>query len=419
MWRRLLPITILILIFAFFARPLRAQESALSSYTIRPGDSWTALAVRTNISERDLLDSQRLINPQRQPVIGQKLHLPLNEQNMGRLLRPFAGGLLQIAAQTRQSPWKLALLNEQADPYQPLLYAPLFIPDATSTPQELPYGFSSLTLSPLSARPGQALLLWADMQEEEDVQIGLDNTSWIVNRNGRRLLALTATGAFFKPHEVLLSIESDGRPLWSQPWEFQDRDWNYEQIDFKAMPATDPEIMRAEREYLQEIWSAVTPAPQWQGSFQMPITDYVELTSHYGARRSVNGGAYDTYHEGTDYSAFGGTPVTAPAAGVVAVAEPLIVRGGTVILDHGLGIHSGFYHLSAIAVEPGQTVQKGELIGQVGTTGRSTGNHLHWDMLIGTTWIDSETWMDENFAQKIQLAWGAEFQSPDYDDMPK
>jgi murein DD-endopeptidase MepM/ murein hydrolase activator NlpD len=134
----------------------------------------------------------------------------------------------------------------------------------------------------------------------------------------------------------------------------------------------------------------------------LPIQDFVEISSHYGARRSINGGPYDTYHEGTDFSAYRGSPVLAPASGIVSLAETLPVRGGSVILDHGLGIHTGYYHLSQINVEVGQHVNSGDLLGEVGTTGRSTGNHLHWDLLIGTNWIDAEQWVDSNLASGIR-----------------
>lgn len=90
------------------------------------------------------------------------------------------------------------------------------------------------------------------------------------------------------------------------------------------------------------------------------------MSANYGARRSYNGGPYPTYHEGVDFSAYAGTPVMAPAAGTVALAEPLTVRGGAVILDHGLGVYTGYYHLSAIHATVGQQVQPGDVLGEAG-----------------------------------------------------
>ena len=74
----------------------------------------------------------------------------------------------------------------------------------------------------------------------------------------------------------------------------------------------------------------------------MPLDDYLEISSLYGARRSYGGGPYDRYHEGLDFSAYGGTAVHAPAAGTVSLAENLVARGGAVLLDHGLGVFRGY-----------------------------------------------------------------------------
>ncbi len=161
-----------------------------------------------------------------------------------------------------------------------------------------------------------------------------------------------------------------------------------------------------ERARLREIWSQVSPEPLWQDSFREPIADYLEISSTFGARRSTNGGPYNRYHEGVDFSAYGGTPVLAPAGGVVVVAEPLYVRGGAVIIDHGLGVYSGYYHLSEIFVEAGTAVSPGDPLGAVGTTGLSTGNHLHWDLLIGTTWVDAAAWLEQDMACWILDGWG-------------
>jgi murein DD-endopeptidase MepM/ murein hydrolase activator NlpD len=150
----------------------------------------------------------------------------------------------------------------------------------------------------------------------------------------------------------------------------------------------------------------VSPEPLWQDAFQEPVNDYLEISSTFGARRSTNGGPYNRYHEGVDFSAYGGTPVLAPAGGVVVVAEPLYVRGGAVIIDHGLGVYSGYYHLSEVLVEAGTAVSPGDPIGAVGTTGLSTGNHLHWDLLIGTTWVDAAAWLEQDMACWILDGWG-------------
>ena len=77
-------------------------------------------------------------------------------------------------------------------------------------------------------------------------------------------------------------------------------------------------------------------------------------------------------------------------------AETAYVRGGAVIVDHGWGIYTGYYHMSDVAAEAGQWVDAGQHIGGVGTTGLSTGNHLHWDLLVGSVWVDGLAWLEQD-----------------------
>jgi murein DD-endopeptidase MepM/ murein hydrolase activator NlpD len=88
------------------------------------------------------------------------------------------------------------------------------------------------------------------------------------------------------------------------------------------------------------------------------------------------------------------------------LAEFLDVRGGAVIIDHGLGLYSGFYHMSEILIAPGASVTTNQEIGKVGSTGLSTGNHLHWDLLINNTWIDPGDWVNSNRACWLSEGYG-------------
>ena len=73
------------------------------------------------------------------------------------------------------------------------------------------------------------------------------------------------------------------------------------------------------------------------------------------------------------------------------------MRGNAVIIDHGLGVHTGYWHLSSIKVKPGQMVKPGDLIGLVGTTGLSTGDHLHWELRIGDVPVNPLVWTRRSF----------------------
>ena len=100
----------------------------------------------------------------------------------------------------------------------------------------------------------------------------------------------------------------------------------------------------------------------------------------YGSQRIYNG-TPKSWHSGLDVAAAQGTPVKAPAAGIITFAKPdLYLTGGTILIDHGMGISSNFLHLSRLDVKVGDRVEQGQVIGLVGATGRATGPHMHWGM---------------------------------------
>ncbi|MBK8987766.1 MAG: M23 family metallopeptidase [Chloroflexi bacterium] len=397
-----------LLLFWALPKGVGAQAAAAApTHTILPGDTWTALSYRYG---RDVQATNRHMNRQRQPAIGTAVALPPDSAGqMGVLLRSDDGGLLATAVRHNTDPWAIALQNDLPSPYRPLMYQPIFLPGGEAPPRDLPEGFAGLELSQPVGEPGVALGWRTEVSETAVVSATLNSAPFVVVGNGRYRVGLIGTGAFYGRGEPNLNIQVDDGPLWSQPWRFEDRgDWVFQELTYTGTAAAiTQDDIDAERARLREIWSQVTPQPYWTAPFTLPIANYLSVTSTYGDRRSVNGGPYNRYHEGVDFSAYGGTPVLAPAAGRVVVAEVLAVRGGAVILDHGLGIYSGYYHLSDIMVEPGQMVQAGEVVGAVGTTGLSTGNHLHWDMLVGITWVDGQAWLAQDMACWIRAALGA------------
>lgn len=135
---------------------------------------------------------------------------------------------------------------------------------------------------------------------------------------------------------------------------------------------------------LAAAYETFSPARLWQGDWQLPLNVPWALTTGFGEQRVYNGEPGTLYyHEGVDMgplSRQGGDPVTAPAAGRVVYVGDLEARGLTVAIDHGLGVTSYYFHLSRISVAEGQTVAAGSLLGLVGSTGRATGPHLHWEV---------------------------------------
>ncbi len=158
----------------------------------------------------------------------------------------------------------------------------------------------------------------------------------------------------------------------------------------------DPELVRVEWEKLAQLWSQVTPKPLWAGRFHYPIDPTsVYITSNFGTRRTYNNNPAISFHAGIDFGGSAGKPIYAPAGGQVVLAETLTVRGNAVLIDHGLGLFSGYWHQSKIAVQVGQTVAPGDLIGYVGSTGLSNGPHLHWEMQLNGLAVEPLQWIEE------------------------
>jgi len=152
----------------------------------------------------------------------------------------------------------------------------------------------------------------------------------------------------------------------------------------------------ADQEELAAVFRRWTPEKLWDGGFIIPVKG--RTTSPYGAYRLYNGKRLGD-HRGVDIGGNpAGTPIKASNSGIVAFAKPLPAFGSTVVIDHGQGIHSVYMHLSKTLVTAGQFLNKGDILGRVGSTGISTGPHLHWGISIHDTRVDPIAWADKTAA---------------------
>jgi murein DD-endopeptidase MepM/ murein hydrolase activator NlpD len=141
-----------------------------------------------------------------------------------------------------------------------------------------------------------------------------------------------------------------------------------------------------DRELTHTLLSRVTPERMWHGEFRFPL-DGPRTGRNFGKRRILNG-QLRAPHTGLDIPAPTGTPVHAPQAGRVVMAQDLFFSGNTILLDHGLGVYTLYGHLSSMAVRPDDLVTAGSVIGRVGATGRVTGPHLHWGLIVNQSTIN-------------------------------
>jgi murein DD-endopeptidase MepM/ murein hydrolase activator NlpD len=161
------------------------------------------------------------------------------------------------------------------------------------------------------------------------------------------------------------------------------RVWRIERLNSlprRGRPTAEFERLRApELARIAAARAVLTGSQGWRQRFIWPATG--RLSGLFGAQRIYRGEPGD-YHSGTDVARPTGTPVVAPADGVVVLAaqEPFTLEGRLLIIDHGMGLNSAFLHLSRIDVAVGSRVRQGETVGAIGMTGRATGPHLHWGM---------------------------------------
>jgi murein DD-endopeptidase MepM/ murein hydrolase activator NlpD len=153
-----------------------------------------------------------------------------------------------------------------------------------------------------------------------------------------------------------------------------------------------PEIQRRineEAARARAVSAASHTTPRlWEPPFAPPRDS--RITSGFGHGRTYNG-VVQSRHTGTDYAGATGSPVHAPARGIVALADTFYLGGRVLYIDHGAGLVTGYLHLSAHEVAQGDTVQRGQIIGRVGATGRVTGPHLHWIVRYGGHSVDGQS----------------------------
>ena len=193
-------------------------------------------------------------------------------------------------------------------------------------------------------------------------------------------------------NDAVLEITDDNGLILTTILSPAQRDYNIQRIDgLKKSMVTPPQdvLDRIKADSAKVREARIKPAPLgdfWQG-LDWPVLG--RISGVFGSQRILNGKPRAP-HYGIDIAAPAGTPVLAPAGGTVTLAYDLYFSGLTVILNHGLGVNSTFLHLENMAVKVGDRVERGGLIGTLGSTGRSTGPHLDWRLDWQGRRIDAE-----------------------------
>lgn len=162
-------------------------------------------------------------------------------------------------------------------------------------------------------------------------------------------------------------------------------------------PEDSLERIKRESELLSAIYGMYTP--MWLGEGEFIIPSEGEMSPNFGERRIFNNQPRSP-HSGIDISSPFGTDVKTSNSGSVVVANYLYYAGKTVIIDHGLGVFSLYCHFSKITVRIGDQVSKGDVIGEIGATGRVTGPHLHWAFKVSGSRVNPLSLLQLNFSKE-------------------
>ena len=243
-------------------------------------------------------------------------------------------------------------------------------------------------------RPGEVLRVEWSMPE------GVDGSGAIVRAFGwpastyrisdRRIQALVGIDLDQVPGEYEVALVSAAGQVLAasrvtiEPAQFTTRTLTVAPGFVNPPKAVLPRIRR-ESALLADVFARPALERLWSGSVTRPVPQ--AANGRFGSR-SVFNGEIRNPHTGTDFLSPAGTAILAPLAGRVVLAQDLYFSGGTVVIDHGLGLFSQLAHMSRIDATAGRMVAAGDVVGLVGATGRVTGAHLHWGMRLGGARVD-------------------------------
>jgi murein DD-endopeptidase MepM/ murein hydrolase activator NlpD len=373
------------------------------------GESLRSLSRRYNLPQETIIQLNHITSPA-DLYRGYNLVIPEKNQEdlvVDRLAIARGQSLLELAISRGANPWELVVGNELQGTWSAVPGDVLLLPNPSSIngPGSLPGEISALKITPNPLVQGDTSVVQLISSEEMDIEGSLsENQLNFFPHDTGEYVALQGIHALTEPGLYPLWIEGElanGLHFgFSQNIFVEDGEFIYASL--QVPPETiDPEVTRPEDKIWYALAEPVTPNRLWDGLFQSPVAPSpCGYTDYFGNRRSYNGSPYNFFHTGLDFCYNYNNDVNeiyAPADGVVVFTGPLIVRGNAVMIDHGLGVYSGYMHQEKILVEEGEQVETGQVIGIAGETGRVNGPHLHFEIWVGGVQVDPLDWLERPY----------------------
>ncbi|PLY07577.1 MAG: M23 family peptidase [Arcobacter sp.] len=191
-------------------------------------------------------------------------------------------------------------------------------------------------------------------------------------------------------HKIIISYIKDGKKIFKGvPLEIIDGKYKSEVINVPKgkVSLSQKDKLRTKKEYSNaiKIYNTINKELYFDEKFIYPLA--TKITSDFGKKRVYNG-IFKSYHSGTDFKAAVGTPIKASNNGIVVISGNRFYAGNSIVIDHGQGIYSCYFHLSKMNYKTGDFVKKGEIVGLSGSTGRVTGPHLHFSFRVHGMQVD-------------------------------
>ena len=387
--------------------PGREGSEVAAFYTVQAGDTLAGIAAVFNTTATAVAQSNRLLTTNPALVVGDII--AVTSRTGSASPRPVTGtphvvtfneGPLAIAARYRLSPNQLATSNQLPTTSYLLPGQRLRIP-SDQTYRDLPGEWVDVQIRPLPIIQGFTTSIYVEnlLNGLPSGRLAGQPLRFTPYEDG--YIALVGLDAFAETGLQSLELLGSGSRPWTpfrQTVRVQSGGYGQQLItipdDLNYLLA--PEIRASEDAILGTIYSQFSETQQWEGLFTLPVTSTI-VTAPYGDARSYNGGPFEIFHTGVDLGGSIGTPILAPANGTVVFTDTMDLHGNIVVIDHGLGVMSAYFHLSEFFVNAGDVVTVGQPVGAGGNTGLSSGPHLHWELRVNNVAVDGRQWTQAPF----------------------
>jgi murein DD-endopeptidase MepM/ murein hydrolase activator NlpD len=390
---------------------IEGVKGILTTQTVPYGEDLRSLSLKYGVPVDTLVRLNHL-SSRTQVYAGASLITLQQDQPAGegqRLNLQPGESLLELAVSQGTSPWSLVATNALSGTWSALPGDVLHLPTDTAgnsqaSPGALPEAIQSIELSPLPPVQGKAMVLRASAGPGITLSgsfLGHELHFFPAQDGG--YVALQGIHALQDPGLYPLTLSGklpNGTSFsFSQDVYVRDGNYPYDPPLSVSPELIDPAVSGPEDAQWADLAKPVSPDKLWSGVFKSPVAPPLDQCwpSLFGDRRSFNGSAYIYFHSGLDFCGEVGNEIHAPAAGKVVFTGSLNIRGNVTLIDHGWGVYTAYMHQSEILVKVGDQVQPGQLIGLIGSTGRVTGPHLHWEVIVGDVQVNPMDWLKQEF----------------------